>query len=53
MTLKDDLTGIDTAINNEIAEKKKWDYYAKSPNRLGNLRDRLGRSIDIIWEYVH
>lgn len=53
MTLKDDLTGIDTAINNEIAEKKKGDYYAKSPNRLGNLRDRLGRSIDIIWEYVH
>lgn len=51
-TLKEDLTGIDTAINNEISEKKKWDYYAKSPNRLGNLRDRLGRSIDIIWEYV-
>ena len=53
MTLKEDLTGIDKAINAEIAEKKKWDYYAKSPNRLGNLRDRLGRSIDIIWKYVH
>lgn len=53
MTLKEDVTGIDKAINNEIAEKKKWDYYAKSPNRLGNLRDRLGRSIDIIWKYVH
>lgn len=51
-TLKEDLTGIDKAINEEIAEKKTWDYYAKSPNRLGNLRDRLGRSIDIIWEYV-
>ena len=51
-TLKDDLTGIDKAINDEITEKKDWDYYAKTPNRLGNLRDRLGRSIDIIWEYV-
>ena len=52
-TLNEDLTGIDKVINDEIAEKKKWDYYAKTPNRLGNLRDRLGRSIDIIWEYVH
>lgn len=52
-TLNEDLTGLDKVINDEIAEKKKWDYYAKSPNRLGNLRDRLGRSIDIIWEYVH
>ena len=51
-TLKDDLTGIDKAINDEITKKKDWDYYAKTPNRLGNLRDRLGRSIDIIWEYV-
>lgn len=50
--LKDNLTGIDKAINDEITEKKDWDYYAKTPNRLGNLRDRLGRSIDIIWEYV-
>lgn len=51
-TLKEDLTGLDKKINDEIAEKKKWDYYAKAPNRLGNLRDRLGRSIDIIWKYV-
>lgn len=51
-TLKDDLTGIDKKINDEIAKKKDWDYYAKSPNRLGNLRERLGRSIDIVWEYV-
>ena len=51
--LNDDLTGIETEINGEISEKKKWDYYAKSPNRLGNLRDRLTRSIDIIWKYVH
>lgn len=53
MTLKDDLTGLDKKINDEIAEKKKWEYYAKAPNRLGNLRERLGRSIDIIWKYVH
>lgn len=51
-TLKDDLTGIDKDFYDEITEKKKWDYYAKSPNRLGNLRDRLDRSIDIIWKYV-
>ena len=51
-TLKENLTGIDKAINDEISEKKDWDYYAKTPNRLGNLRERLGRSIDIIWEYV-
>ena len=51
-TLRYDLTGIDRAINREITEKKKWDYYAKSPNRLGNLRDRLGRSIEIIGKYV-
>lgn len=51
-TLKEDITGIDVAINGEISEKKEWEYYAKSPNRLGNLRERLGRSIDIIWEYV-
>lgn len=50
--LKYDLTGIDRAINREITEKKEWDYYAKSPNRLGNLRDRLGRSIEIIGKYV-
>lgn len=51
-TLKEDLAGLDKAINDEIVEKKKWEYYAKTPNRLGNLRDRLGRSIDIIWAYV-
>ncbi len=51
-SLKDDLTGIERAINREIFERKKWDYYAKSPNRLGNLRDRLGHSIEIINKYV-
>jgi len=53
MSLNEDLTGLEKKINREISEKKDWDYYAKSPNRLGNLRERLGRSIDIIWAYVH
>lgn len=52
-TLNEDLTGLDKSINDEIEERKKREYYAKTPNRLGNLRDRLGRSIDIIREYVH
>ena len=51
-SLKSELTGIDSVVYREIAEKKKWDYYAKSPNRLGNLRDRLGRSIEIMRVYV-
>ena len=51
-TLKDDLTGLDRAIAGEVEEKKKGDYYAKAPNRLGNLRDRLDRSLAIIGAYV-
>ena len=50
--LKDDITGIDRAINIEITQRKKDEYYAKAPNRLGNLRERLGRSIAIIGKYV-
>lgn len=51
-SLKEDITGIDEAIYAEIKQKKEWDYYAKSPNRLGNLRDRLECSIEIIGRYV-
>ena len=51
-SLKDDLTNIDRTVYKEISEKKAWDYYAKSPNRLGNLRDRLRHSIEIIGAYV-
>lgn len=51
-TLKDDLTGLDKTVANEVEEKKKGDYYAKAPNRLGNLRDRLDRSLAIIGAYV-
>lgn len=50
--LKDDLTNIDRRINAEISERKKSEYYSKAPNRLGNLRERLDRSISIIGLYV-
>lgn len=53
MTLKDDLTGIERNMVQEIRAKKTSDYYAKVPNRLGNLRERLRRSIEIISAYVH
>lgn len=52
-SLKNEIKGIDKVINNEIDELKKSEYYAKSPNRLGNLRERLGRSIMIIGDYVY
>lgn len=51
-TLKDNLVGLDKAIAGEVEEKKKGDYYAKAPNRLGNLRERLDRSLTIIGVYV-
>ena len=51
-TLKDNLAGLDKAIAGEVEEKKKGDYYAKAPNRLGNLRERLDRSLTIIGVYV-
>lgn len=50
--LKEELKDLEETINKEVDEKKQSDYYAKSPNRLGNLRERLGRSISIIGEYV-
>lgn len=50
--LKDDLTGLDKAIEMDISEKKKSEYYTKTPNRLGNLRNRLDRSLTIFGKYV-
>ena len=50
--LKEDLTGIETTIHAEIDTKKGSEYYSKSPNRLGHLRERLGRSIIIVGDYV-
>ena len=51
-TLKNDLTGIERRIPSEIRARKNSNYYAKAPNRLGNLRERLGRSIEMIGRYV-
>ncbi|MCH5239448.1 MAG: DUF262 domain-containing protein [Muribaculaceae bacterium] len=42
-------------IKNRIIEKKGEDkeYYAKNPNRLNNLRERLKESCEIYSKYVH
>lgn len=50
--LKEDLTNIDRRINAEISERKRSEYYSKAPNRLGNLRERLDRSLAILGAYV-
>ncbi len=41
-----------TDISNTIYSKKDDPYYAKAPNRLGNLRQRLQDSIDIYSHYA-
>lgn len=50
--LKDDISGLVTDINKKIRLKRKDDNYAKSPNRLGNLRERMQESIKIVGKYV-
>lgn len=50
--LKEDISDIERVVNLEIRAKKAGDYYAKAPNRLGNLRERLNRSLSIISAYV-
>lgn len=50
--LKDDITNIERSITMEVRARKSSDYYSKAPNRLGNLRERLDRSISIISRYV-
>ena len=39
-------------VKNKIQTKRADASYSKSPNRLGNLRDRLSDSITIFSEYV-
>lgn len=39
-------------ISQKIQEKKTSDSYIKSPNLLGNIRDRLQDSIDIYRNYI-
>ena len=43
-----------TAVTNEIIEKKNRtsDDYSKNPNRVGNLRDRILRSIKLYEDYA-
>lgn len=48
--LKDNIDGLKEAL--QIAIEKAHAAYGKSPNRLGNLRDRLEKSINIFSAYV-
>ncbi len=50
--LKDDISGLVVDINKKIRLKRKDDNYAKSPNRLGNLRERMQESVKIVGKYV-
>lgn len=50
--LKDDTSGLVTEITNKINNKRSDPYYAKAPNRLGNLRERMRESIEIVVKYV-
>lgn len=51
-TLKADTIGLVAEITKRIKTKRVNDYYAKTPNRLGNLRERMGESIMIYKKYV-
>ncbi len=51
-TLVADKAELITKINNKILEKRADAIYSKSPNRLGNLRERLSDSITIFSDYV-
>ena len=48
--LKDNIDGLKEAL--QIAIENAHAAYGKSPNRLGNLRDRLEKSINIFSAYV-
>lgn len=51
-TLVADKEGLIEKVNNAIQEKRADPNYSKSPNRLGNLRERLSDSITIFSDYV-
>ncbi len=40
------------SISEEIQNKKNDTYYSKNPNRLGNLRERISRSIQLYEGYA-
>ena len=50
--LKDDYKLMIDQIKRHIKTKKDDEYYSKTPNRLGNLRDRLQTSVKVIGRYV-
>lgn len=52
-TLAEDNDRLLTNIKSRISAKKSDPVYSKSPNRLGNLRDRIQDSISIYSSYVH
>ena len=51
-TLKDDKSGLVTEVQKKIKSKRGDEYYSKTPNRLGNLRERMKESIAIAKKYV-
>lgn len=51
-TLMDDKTAMIESVKSKIRSKKQHLDYTKSPNRLGNLRDRMEDSITIFGRYV-
>jgi hypothetical protein len=51
-TLKPDTNGMVTELSQNIKAKRGDENYAKTPNRLGNLRERMKESIEIVKKYV-
>ena len=50
--LKDDHKLMIDHIRRCIKTKRDDDYYSKTPNRLGNLRERIQTSVKVIGRYV-
>lgn len=50
--LQDDKSQLITEMKIKIGKMRKDAAYSKSPNRLGNLRDRIVESITIVGKYV-
>ena len=50
--LMEDTSKLVVEINNKLMVKRKDEYYTKTPNRLGNLRERMEDSINIVGKYV-
>lgn len=51
-TLKPDLSGLVAELTKMIKAKRDDENYSKTPNRLGNLRERMKESISIVGKYV-